>query len=160
MLPDLPDFLRHYSSAERPTAFAAWAESLPRTKAAGSAFWSALVKEWSGFDAIDHVRFAQFFRRFRSSRPTGFIEHLPEKIRIFRGQDACDAFGLAWTTDRRVAEGFAQGHRGVRHDDPYVYEITVRPEDVALCCDDRAEHEIVLLHVTPEMVRQAIANAD
>lgn len=159
MLDDLPDLLRHYSSAERPAAFAAWAEALPRTKAGGAAFWQATVREWSGFDRVDHRRFAQLFRRFGSSRPASLVEHLPEQIRIYRGQDAGDGLGLAWTTDRRVAEGFAAGHRGIQHDDPFVYEITVAREEVAFCCDDRDEAEIVLLGVTPEMVREAIENA-
>lgn len=159
MLADLPDLLRHHNSTTRPAAFAAWAETLPRTKAASAAFWSAVAREWSGFDAIDHHRFGKLFRRFRSSRPTAFVEHLPDQIRIFRSQDAGDAFGLAWTTDRRIAEGFAHGHRGIVHDDPFVYEITVRPEEVAFVCDDRGEHEIVLLQITPVMVREAIDGA-
>lgn len=160
MLPELPDLLRHFSSAERPAAFASWAEALPRSRAAGSTFWTAVAREWSGFDRIDHHHFARLFRRFRSSRPASLIEHLPERIRIFRGQDTSDAFGLAWTTSRAVADVFACGHRGIMHDDPFVYEITVAREEVALACDDRQEAEIVLLRVTPEMVRQAIANAD
>ncbi|UFM66774.1 RRP1 family protein [Paracoccus sp. MA] len=155
----LPDLLRHYNSSTRPAAFAAWAESLPRTKAAGSAFWSAAVAEWSGFDRIDHYRMCKLFRRFRSSRPASLIERLPDKIRIYRGQDAGDAFGLAWSTDRTIAEGFAEGHRGFVHDDPYVYEITVSKEEVAFCCDNRGEAEIVLLRVTPDMVREAIDGA-
>lgn len=159
MLPELPDLLRHYSSSTRPVAFVAWAEGLPRTKAAGAAFWRAVATEWSGFDAIDHPRFSKLFRRFRSSRPRSFIEHLPESIRIFRGEDAADGFGLAWTTDRVVAEGFARGHRGIQHDDPWVYEITVRREEVALACDDRGESEIVLLHITMDMIRHAIDGA-
>lgn len=159
MLPEPPDLLRHYGSAERPAAFAAWAEALPRAKAAGIAFWQAVAQEWSGFDAIDHPRIAALFRRFRSSRPDHFTEHLPAEIRIYRGQDAGDAFGLAWTTDPVVAAGFAEGHRGIRHDDPYVYEITVTRAEVAFTCDDRGEAEIVLIRVTPEMVRQAIDGA-
>lgn len=159
MIPELPDLLRHCSSADRPDAFAAWAEALPRTKAAGAAFWAAAAHEWSGFDAIDHPRFAAIFRRFRSIRPAGLVEHLPERIRIYRGQDAGDGFGLAWTTSRQVAEGFAHGHRGITHDDPYVYEITVPRSEVAFTCDDRGEAEIVLLRITMDMVREAVNGA-
>lgn len=154
--PELPDLLRHYGSTDRPAAFATWAESLPRTKAAGAAFWRAVAREWSGFDAIDHARFGKLFRRCRSSRPISLVEHLPEQIRIFRGQDAGDAFGLAWTTDRSVAQGFAEGHRGIVHDDPWVYEISVSREEVAFCCDDRGEAEIVLLAITMNMIREAV----
>lgn len=156
ILPELPDLLRHYGSAERPTAFADWAEALPRTKAADAVFWRAVASEWSGFDRIDHPRFTRLFHRFRSSRPADFVEHLPGKIRIFRGQDAGDPFGLAWTSSRSIAEGFAAGHRGIVHDDPYVYEITVRREEVAFTCDDRGEHEIVLLRVTGDIVRETV----
>jgi hypothetical protein len=159
MLPDLPDLLRLHHSSTRPAAFAAWAETLPRSRAAGAAFWEAAAAEWSGFDRIDHHRFAQLFRRFRSCRPASLVEHLPDRIRIFRGQDAGDALGLAWTTDRRIAVGFAHGHRGILHDDPFVYEITVSRQEVAFACNDRQEAEIVLLRVTPEMVREAIRNA-
>jgi len=152
----LSDLLRHYNSATRPAVFTAWAESLPRTKDASGAFWAAVAREWSGFDRIDHPRFAALFRRFRSSRPATMVEHLPDQIRIFRGQDAGDAFGLAWTTDRTIAEGFAHGHRGILHDAPFVYETTVDRREVAFSCDDRGENEIVLLGITTAMVRQAI----
>ena len=148
-----PD-LRMHNNSTRPTAFAAWSEGLPAEGAAD--FWPAVVREWPGFDRIDHRRYARLFRRFRSSRPASFIEHLPDQVRIYRGQDASDPFGLAWTTDRQVAEGFADGHRGIVPDDPCVYEITVDRMDVAFSCDDRGEREIVLLRVTPEMVRQAL----
>ncbi|MEF9602181.1 hypothetical protein O4J55_07455, partial [Paracoccus sp. PXZ] len=56
--------------------------------------------------------------------------------------------------------GFAHGHRGIQHDAPYVYEITAARSEVAFTCDDRGEAEVVLLRVTPEMVGQAIENAD
>lgn len=83
------------------------------------------------------------------------VENLPDQIHAYRSQDTGNAFGLAWTTDRQVAEGFAHGHRGILHDDPYV----TRSPSIgrrSFCCDDRGEYEIVLLRVTVDMVRQAI----
>ena len=58
-----------------------------------------------------------------------------------------------------VAKGFAHGHRGIVHDHPFIYEITVRPEEVAFTCDDRQESEVVLLQVTAEMVREVVNRA-
>ncbi len=36
----------------------------------------------------------KLFRRFRSSRPASLVEHLPDRVRIFRGQDAGAGSGL------------------------------------------------------------------
>lgn len=156
MLDDLKNIMRRHNRTGRATAFATWAEALPRKKASGAIFWQAVRSEWSGFDRIDHQRFKKLFRRFRSSRPASFIDHLPDQILIFRGQDLYDEIGLAWTTNPDVAEGFAVGHRRIRHADPIVYDIIISREDVAFCCDDRYESEIVLLRMTKEMVRSAM----
>lgn len=152
----IKDELKRHSSTARPAAFAAWAESL--TARQGEAFWTALKDAWPGFDAIDYPRYCRLFKRFKASRPALFVDHLPEQITIFRGQDASSEIGLAWTTDPAVAEGFSEGHRGIYHDDPVVYQITVGRDDVAFTFDDRDESEIVLLRMTQEMIREALTS--
>jgi hypothetical protein len=157
---ELEDLMRRNNSVSRPDAFASWSEELPHeSDAAGIIFWHTAQALWSSFDRIDHARFARLFHRFRFSRPARLVEHLPARIQLFRGQIAGDAFGLAWTASRTVAEGFARGHRGLVHDDPYVYEIIVRREEVAFTCEDRLESEVVLRRVSEEMVREAIDGA-
>lgn len=68
-------------------------------------------------------------------------------------------FSFRLIVDGVETVGFARGHRGIFHDDPYVYEIIVRRDEVAFTCEDRLESEVVLRRVSEEMVREAIDGA-
>ena len=72
------------------------------------------------------------------------VKGLPATMTVYRGQSADASPGLSWTLDRKVAERFARGHRGMKLPNPVVLEITVSRDDVALFITDRDEAEVVL----------------
>lgn len=109
----------------------------------GPLFWEVVTKSWSSFDLIPHEDFEGLFARFVDSAP----KCEPTRMTVFRGQNAGAPLGLSWTLDRKVAEEFARGHRGIRNRHPVVLERVVTRDQVAFVCDDREEKEIVLLAV-------------
>ncbi len=127
-------------SVQRPWKVLAWAET-----ASGRAFWSVTVRAWTTFDRIPHPEFAAVFARFAEHAPPK--QRLPERVTVYRGQSASAPMGLSWTRDRRVAEGFARGHRNIRVPDPVVLEMEVTPAQVAFCTNARKEREVVLMAV-------------
>ncbi len=137
---------RHYSSQERPRKFSQLADALdPDDDTDAALFWSALAECWSGFDAIDHVRYLDLMSLFTDGwRMSPEIAALPNPVTVFRGQLDDYEPGLSWTLDRSVAVKFARGHRGVKAPNPVVLCATVRREDIALYLTDRSEAEVVL----------------
>ncbi len=156
---DIFGFLLKFDSADRPCEFLRLHRTLfpNRSRKAGHAFWRWISLEFSGFDAIPHDRFERAFRRWRSYwsadfiRDTGdganrvFYDGLPDTgITVYRGQDEYDDAGLSWTTDMKVAQDFARGHRGLVKANPTVLEAVVAKKDIALAFVERNESEIVL----------------
>lgn len=127
-------------SAERPWKVLEWAEN-----ATGRAFWAVILREWTGFDRIPHPEFAAKFARFADHAPPK--TKLPDRMTVYRGQSASAPKGLSWTLDRKVAEGFARGHRNIRVPDPVVLEMEVTPDLVAFYTNARKEREVVLLAI-------------
>lgn len=147
----IPDHLyRWHGSAERPWAFLDLFEEMGGED--GAAFWRLVAKLWSGFDAIPHDDFAAAFRRARrawtaaamKAEDRAAFDALSHLVTIYRGQDADAPLGLAWTLRPDVAEGFARGHRGIRHRRPAVMMAKVRRSSVAFVCTERDEAEVVL----------------
>lgn len=129
-------------STARPWEVYEWGTRLADTE--GETFWELLVKHWSGFDFIPHEAFAGLFARFRGSAPRAGI---PDKLKIFRGQDDSSMPGLSWTTDRKVAKLFAEGHRGTKNPNPIILTLEVTGDEIAFRCDEREESEIVLFEI-------------
>lgn len=129
-------------SSKRPYALIDWAKSLDFEQ--GSDFWRVVAEIWPSCDAIPHSSFEELFGYFLDYAPEC---NLPPRITIYRGQDADTPLGLAWTTNREVAEGFAFGHRGKNNPKPTIFSIEVRREAVAFVATDREEDEIVLLSI-------------
>lgn len=73
-----------------------------------------------------------------------FYQNLPEKMEIFRGAGRERAEGTPWTIDREVAEGFAQGHRGIKVPDPVIAQTIVYKHSVLAVSTDRGESEILI----------------
>lgn len=115
--------------------------------------WFVLFDEWSGFDLIPHDDFQNYFDEMRGCHPGipckldtdshRWFETLPDQITIYRGQCSSKPVGLAWTTDRDIAAGFAKGHRGMKFSHPIIYQTTVQKSEVAIATNDRQEFEIV-----------------
>lgn len=80
-----------------------------------------------------------------------FLSNLDSKVTVYRGCSRDRIFGLSWTTDRRVAEEFARGHRGIRVDDPVVVKTKIRKDIILAVFLDRDESEIIL---NPDFIRQ------
>jgi hypothetical protein len=55
---------------------------------------------------------------FLSEQQRKFFVELPAQVQVFRSRSRPRVRGIAWTTDRIIAEGFARGHRGIRVPDP------------------------------------------
>lgn len=127
------------NSAQRPHLVVAWANDLADDD--GPLFWEVVTTAWSGFDLIPHKGFADLFHRFASSVPPCEVD---QQVTVYRGQDADADKGLSWTRDRKVAEAFAHGHRGLKNPSPMIFEMKIEPEQIAFVCHDRDEAEVVL----------------
>jgi hypothetical protein len=156
---DVFSYMLKYESAGRPGELLRLHRSLfpTKTRKAGQAFWRWVAMTWSAFDAIPHSQYEQAFHRWGDywsadfTRDTeyganrAFYDGLPDTgITIYRGQDEYDEAGLSWTTDMKVAQGFARGHRGLVKAKPTVLESVVAKKDIALAFVERNESEIVL----------------
>ena len=104
-----------------------------------------IVLTWSDFDRIDHEAFEALFSDFGHGwNRTPEIAALPAHLTFFRGQSTDAEPGLSWTLDRKVAEGFARGHRNICVPDPVILTTEIERADVAMYLDARNEREVVL----------------
>lgn len=129
-------------------------ECLERLSALGEYFWREVAEWWSMMDAIEHENMEMFFEQFAeewslkcmSDANQRAWKRLPHKkrITIYRGQDLSLPVGLAWTTNRKKAEWFANaGMRGYRRNSPVILTAKLWKSEVALCLNERGESEII-----------------
>jgi hypothetical protein len=59
------------------------------------------------------------------------FESLPKRISIYRGCSLSNVYGYSWTTDRKIAEGFARGFRGISVPNPVIASVRI-PKKLAL----------------------------
>lgn len=158
---EAPD-LRFANSTRRPEIVLEWAENSLDWAEQGSPgeyhrfaqnFWSLVVREWSGFDLIDHAGFSGLFVNLRSTWSEQYMsgpdlamwDALPDRITVYRGGDLPNVRnGLSWTSDPVVAAMFALGHRWTRHLEPAVLTGAVKKKDIAFVIDSRNEREVVV----------------
>jgi len=69
---------------------------------------------------------------------------LPEFIRIYRGCSLSRVYGFSWTTDRKIAEGFARGHRGVSVPDPVIATLRIPKRYAIGFYTNRKENELFI----------------
>jgi hypothetical protein len=120
--------------------------------AAPEIFWPALMKTWPGCDATwdARTRLLQALHGmesavpFFSQGPRTFFDALPAQVKVFRGCSRPRLRGVAWTTDRTVAEGFAKGHRSLSVPEPVVASAIIPKEYIFFVTNDRNEKEFVL----------------
>lgn len=147
---------RRYDSVQRPQALIRWVlrHGYDRDDDLAPLFWKLVEQEWSGFDIIDHEAYCMLFARFRPWwRPPQAVSYrsLPEQFVVWRGVwRSGREWGLSWTLDRAVAEGFARGHRWMRNPNPIVVKAVINHDQVALALDDRRESELVLFAPPPK----------
>ena len=121
----------------------------------GRDFWPVFTEMWSCCDSTWENRNAvlKLLRKHAKTREAcdrredenAFYNELPERITVYRGCSKMRQRGLAWTTDRGVAEGFAKGHRQIEVPEPVVIKCDV-PKSVVLAtfAYDRQENEVLL----------------
>jgi len=124
-------------------------------------FWPAFLEAWSFCDATWSYR-SEILRAmkdagsalaFLAPSQRQFFDTLPTVVRVFRGCSALRVRGIAWSTERSVAEGFARGHRLIRVPEPVVASALIPKEHIYFVTDERNEKEVVL---NPRRLRQVI----
>jgi hypothetical protein len=94
----------------------------------------------TGGDALDHY----------NNESRAFFDALPDTVTVHRGCSLERVDGLAWTTDKAVAEGFARGHRGIKVPNAVVATGTIRKDKILAVFVDRKESEILAKHADVE----------
>ena len=146
-----PDFIK-FSSIDRGYAVLEWLaeQGDARDTELGPVFWELVTQEWSGFDAIDHSAYGGLFNRFRPywrAPESALYKSLPARFFAYRGANIDEEYGgpgLSWSLSRKVARGFARGHRGFWNDEPIIFAAVVDRRNVALALEDRHEAELVM----------------
>jgi hypothetical protein len=124
-------------------------------------FWPTFLTVWSTCDAtwpyrnevLDVLKRQHAKERVTAYLPSEareFFNKLPPKVTVYRGCSRDRVFGLAWTTDRSIAEGFANGHRGILVPNAVVARTAIRKEAIFFACLDRKEAEVV---IDPQEIR-------
>jgi len=115
-------------------------------------FWPAFLEAWSFCDATWSYR-SEILRAmkdagsalaFLAPSQRQFFDTLPTLVRVFRGCSALRVRGIAWSTERSVAKGFARGHRLIRVPEPVVASALIPKEHIYFVTDERNEKEVVL----------------
>lgn len=124
-----------------------------RSATIGEQFWTFVVREWKGFNAIERTRSARLFTRYRSywsadafsAQDRDFYDSLPDTFTAYRGQNGVEvAAGGAFTLSESLAFSHASGRRNISYSDPTVLSLRVAKADVALALATNEAHEIVL----------------
>ena len=120
-------------------------------------FWPVFLTNWPRCDntwAFNCVM-PQALRRpgsaieFLDAVDRAFFESLSDEVTVYRGCYSKSVNGISWTTDLRVAEGFAHGHRGIRVPDPVIAEGKISKSDIFAVFCGRQESEVLC---APEIV--------
>ncbi|MFK4561891.1 hypothetical protein ABIF94_002490 [Bradyrhizobium ottawaense] len=93
--------------------------------------------EWFGLDGVCMTDEQQAFL-------SGVATDRYSRITVYRGCSSARVHGLSWTTNPKVAQEFALGHRGIRVPDPVVLKAEIRKSNVITAIPDREEDEIIL----------------
>lgn len=115
-------------------------------------FWKIFQLGWSISDDI--WRYRVEIKRHLDQRPSAgaylkkadktFYDDLPELVTVYRGCSFPRIRGLAWTTDRGVAESFAGGHRQIAVPMAVFAHAKVPKEAIYMVATGRQEAEVVL----------------
>lgn len=81
---------------------------------------------------------------FMGPEAKDFFFKLPDRITVYRGCDRSRVRAISWTTDLKIAQSFARGHRGIRLPDPVVMTAKVWKRDVITTIQHRKESEVIV----------------
>lgn len=113
-------------------------------------FWPVFLDMWDVCDATWDVQdlllgaLREHAPAILSDEERGIFDTLPDPVRVFRGCSRERVEGVSWTTERRVAEGFAHGHRFIPVPDPVVATAMIAKDSIFLANNERNEHEVLL----------------
>lgn len=124
-------------------------------QAPSSIFWPTFFTVWCSCDdtwrhrkklliALRRQRKAALPIAFMSDADRIWLDSLPDPIPVFRGCSRARAKGLAWTTDKHIAAGFARGHRSISVADAVVVAAMTPKSAVFAAITERKEQELVL----------------
>jgi hypothetical protein len=116
-------------------------------------FWNVFHENWSGCDDTWHLReeligtltanvdsASEYWRNDQRR----FFDDLPKMVTLYRGCSLDRIHGMSWTTNRKVAEGFARGHRGMGVPDAVIAKTRTRKSDIITVVTDRGESEVII----------------
>lgn len=116
-------------------------------------FWRVFHGYWSGCDDTWYLRehllnimpnITDAASEYWSEEQRRFFDDLPEMVTLYRGCSVDRVLGISWTTDRKVAEGFARGHRGIRVPDAVIAQARISKRDIITVLTDREESEVII----------------
>jgi hypothetical protein len=115
-------------------------------------WWPAFLAGWDYCDAtwdlqdflLRVLRIKSPARPFLPPEQQALLDNLPDQVQVFRGCSRDRVCGVSWTTSRKVAEGFARGHRFIKVPDPVVVMATVNKRGIFLVNHARSEDEVIL----------------
>jgi hypothetical protein len=115
-------------------------------------FWPAFAQVWCDCDStwaqqrllLGVLRLYGHGRDHLSPEARSFFDALPAPGTIYRGCSRRRIRGVAWTTDRAVAEHFAHGDRGIPVPDPVIATATIAKSAVFTAVVDRNEAELII----------------
>ena len=117
-------------------------------------FWKVFLTQWPSCDRtwedtnslIGQLRKASSkvsAYAYSDDASRAFYDNLPDDVHVYRGCSRERIDGIAWTTDKSIAAGFAHGHRGIEVLDPVIVTATIPKTDIFSVFDDRQESEVV-----------------
>jgi hypothetical protein len=133
-----------------------------RSATIGEQFWTFVIREWQGFNAIERTRSARLFSRYKpfwtadalSEKDREFYESLPDSFTAYRGQNGVEvAAGGAFTLSEPLARAYASGRRNISYSDPTVLSLLVTKADIALAFATGDHDEIVVFPALWNSVR-------
>ncbi len=118
-------------------------------------FWPVFFQNWPSCDDTWYLRddlLWQLQRNEEAAPGVNFLcaearaayDALPDQVKVFRGSSRERVMGISWTTDRDIAIGFAQGHRGRKVTDPVIASGVVPKWALYGVCIDRGEADVIL----------------
>lgn len=118
-------------------------------------FWPVVLSNWqisNASRALESVILETFRQRatespaskFMSAADCEFFERLANPVPVFRGCSKRNIRGMAWTTDKGVAEFFAREGRFSRPYNPVIASAVVEKAQVFFILTDREESRVIL----------------
>lgn len=149
---DYVSFLRRRFSSERRLPALLDVVRKHRLTQAPAIFWPVFQDVWPMCDDTWNHRHTLVAYLKAAGRCAAYIlgddkaafDALPATITVFRGCSLSRSAGVAWTTDLKVAVGFATGHRNIQVHQPVVLKAQLDRRDVLTVFTERGEAEVLV----------------